>query len=240
MFDNLQSGVILINPRQDLVEFTNALSQGILHEVLTVSDLVQNINAETGKQNKTAPIERQVFYLFESTGSDGRKRQRRRKTEGSSQAGTSSVSMGSLGQDCFSLKEIAAMSYQQLNTMIFTFDKNITVKVLTDDAVGAKQTKIEQRIKEVLRALKSMHGIPEEFVPSFRFFQFKKSTSFGSSLGDGYSSSAKSADSKVLLTMNDISQKILSDNTRNESDLISLVNTTATSEMMEPLQTMLN
>ena len=74
MFDNLQSGVILINPRQDLVEFTNALSQGILHEVLTVSDLVQNINAETGKQNKTAPIERQVFYLFESTGSDGRKR----------------------------------------------------------------------------------------------------------------------------------------------------------------------
>jgi hypothetical protein len=30
-----------------------------------------------------------------------------------------------------------------------------------------------------------MQGIPDEHLPTFRFFQFRKSTSFGSALGDG-------------------------------------------------------
>ena len=122
--------------------------------------------------------------------------------------------------------------------MVFTFDKKATGKNIGNDTVE-KKSFLEKKIFEIVKKLKSMANISEEFLPTFRFFQFKKSMSFGSSIGDGTSGSIKSADGKVLLTLNDISYKILSDTTKKEADLISLVNTTATQELESPLQQLL-
>ena len=93
---------------------------------------------------------------------------------------------------------------------------------------------------DVVRQLKCMQGISEEFLPTFRFFQFKKSTSFASVVeSEAHSASQRSSDGKVLLTMNDISQKILYDSSRSESDIISLVNQQASQEMMNPVNNMI-
>ena len=150
------------------------------------------------------------------------------------------MSIGSVGQDCFSLREISRMTFQQLSTCVFTFDRKMTKnQIQLFDVKDAKTTQ-EKVITDVIRNLKCMQGISEEFLPTFRFFQFKKSTSFASVIeSEAHSASQRSSDGKVLLTMNDISQKILYDSSRSESDIISLVNQQASQEMMGPVNNMI-
>ena len=132
------------------------------------------------------------------------------------------------------------MTFQQLSTCVFTFDRKMTKnQIQLFDVKDAKTTQ-EKVITDVIRNLKCMQGISEEFLPTFRFFQFKKSTSFASVIeSEAHSASQRSSDGKVLLTMNDISQKILYDSSRSESDIISLVNQQASQEMMGPVNNMI-
>ena len=118
--------------------------------------------------------------------------------------------------------------------MVFSFDRKATKE--SDRNINRD---VAQKLKKVIRGLKSMNGIPDENLPSFKFFNFKKSTSFGASTEEAKDDSVRSADGKVLLTMNDISYKILADQGKKEQDMISLVTSAASQELEKPLQQML-
>jgi hypothetical protein len=75
-----------------------------------------------------------------------------------------------------------------------------------------------------------MRGIDEEFIPSFKFFQFKKSKIKDQLTGNP----------KIMLCFSDISQKILYDTSKAEGDLLSLINSTISHEMRNPLNSIIN
>ena len=89
---------------------------------------------------------------------------------------------------------------------------------------------METPIERMLKNLKCMRGIDAEFMPTFKFFQFKKSN-----IRDCFSD-----EEQVMLTFNDISQKILYDTTKAEGELLSLINSTISHEMRNPLNSIIN
>ena len=113
------------------------------------------------------------------------------------------------------------MNVSELNQKIFTFDKNLTGKDLTK-VIGPSV-----EILEIIKDLPSMMGINEEYLPKFKFFQFKKSMIMGNT-------------KKFMLCFIDISQKILYDTSKAEGDLLSLINSTISHEMRNPLNSIIN
>ena len=95
-------------------------------------------------------------------------------------------------------------------------------------------TKINQydndQILELFQKLKCMQGIEAQYIPKFKFFQFKKSKILDKS----------SKKIKQMLCFNDISQKILYDSSKAEGELLTLINSTISHEMRNPLNSIIN
>ena len=75
-----------------------------------------------------------------------------------------------------------------------------------------------------------MKNIDEEYVPKFKFIQIKKS----------YIKSHEGAQERVMLCFIDISQKILYDSSKAEGEFLSLINSTISHEMRNPLNSIIN
>jgi signal transduction histidine kinase len=75
-----------------------------------------------------------------------------------------------------------------------------------------------------------MKGIEDDFIPKFSFFQFKKCRVYDNS-NQNY---------KFMLCFTDISQKILYDTSKAEGELLSLINSTISHEMRNPLNSIVN
>jgi hypothetical protein len=75
-----------------------------------------------------------------------------------------------------------------------------------------------------------MKGIDEEFIPKFKFLQVKKSAI--KSFKEGYG--------ETMLCFVDISQKILYDTSKAEGEFLSLINSTISHEMRNPLNSIIN
>jgi len=75
-----------------------------------------------------------------------------------------------------------------------------------------------------------MKGVDEEYVPKFRFFQIK-SSNIKTPTNEG---------NKVMICFVDISQKILYDTSKAEGELLSLINSTISHEMRNPLNSIIN
>ena len=75
-----------------------------------------------------------------------------------------------------------------------------------------------------------MKGIDSDQIPTFKFFQFKKSFVKGQ----------RQNDEQVMLSFTDISQKILYDTSKAEGELLSLINSTISHEMRNPLNSIIN
>ena len=82
----------------------------------------------------------------------------------------------------------------------------------------------------IIKNLKCMRGIEAEYIPSFKFFQFKKSK-----IKD-----RRNDYDKIMLCFSDISQKILYDTSKAEGELLSLINSTISHEMRNPLNSIIN
>ena len=80
-----------------------------------------------------------------------------------------------------------------------------------------------------LSKLRCMQGVDARFVPKFKFFQFKKSKVYDDSQNDNF-----------MLCFNDISQKILYDSSKAEGELLTLINSTISHEMRNPLNSIIN
>ena len=75
-----------------------------------------------------------------------------------------------------------------------------------------------------------MKGIDEEFIPKFKFLQIKKSMI----------KSLEKGQEKTMLCFIDISQKILYDTSKAEGEFLSLINSTISHEMRNPLNSIIN
>jgi signal transduction histidine kinase len=86
-----------------------------------------------------------------------------------------------------------------------------------------------KNIELIVKGLPSMRGIDDEYIPKFKFIQFKKSEIKNDK-----------GQERVMLCFNDISQKILYDTTKAEGEFLSLINSTISHEMRNPLNSIIN
>ena len=116
------------------------------------------------------------------------------------------------------------MSTRDLNSKIFTFDKRLATQDLTKMVGNTKN------IDVIIKNLPSMKNIDEEYIPKFKFIQIKKS----------YIKANEKNDDRVMLCFIDISQKILYDTSKAEGEFLSLINSTISHEMRNPLNSIIN
>ena len=90
-------------------------------------------------------------------------------------------------------------------------------------------------MESVLRNLACMKDIDEEFIPTFKFFKINKSKVEAVATGHDLSSGKK-----TMICFIDISQKILYDTSKAEGELLSLINSTISHEMRNPLNSIIN
>jgi len=125
----------------------------------------------------------------------------------------------------YSLRDLSMLSAGELASKTFTFDpkvaKNKDLSQIVKDTLG---------IQDSIRELRCTKGIEDEFLPQFKFFQIKKSRI----------RSGDEEPSKIMLCFSDISQKILYDTSRSEKELLSLINSTISHEMRNPLNSIIN
>ena len=117
------------------------------------------------------------------------------------------------------------MSPSELRNKIFTFDQQLA---MSGDLTQI--TKENQVMNKLIKSVKCMWHIDEECVPTFRFFQFKKSII----------KEQEDEEEQVMLSFQDISHKILADTSKAESELLSLINSTISHEMRNPLNSIIN
>ena len=116
------------------------------------------------------------------------------------------------------------MSTRDLNSKIFTFDRRLGTQDLTKMVGNTKN------IDVIIKNLPSMKNIDEEYIPKFKFIQIKKS----------YIKANERNDDRVMLCFIDISQKILYDTSKAEGEFLSLINSTISHEMRNPLNSIIN
>ena len=81
-----------------------------------------------------------------------------------------------------------------------------------------------------------MKGIDDDFIPKFKFFKINKSVVKSSINLKGITDNVE----KKMICFIDISQKILYDTSKAEKELLTLINSTISHEMRNPLNSIIN
>ena len=227
MFDSLQEGVIVIAEKE--ITFINDLANKLLSEVSHLKNFLTNTQLDDSK-DLTHPLDKQIFYVFENS-KDGAmtKGANKKKKWTSSEASKTMSHASSIAKKVqYSLRELSKLPVFELHSKVFTFNSKLSGVYGNDITKMVEET---SNLDLIIQNLKCMYGIDSEFVPSFKFFQFKKSI-IRSSIG--------SQEDQVMLCFSDISQKILYDTTKAEGEFLSLINSTISHEMRNPLNSIIN
>lgn len=116
------------------------------------------------------------------------------------------------------------MSDKDLKGKIFTFDQSLCGKQM-DEMVG-----VEMSFAPLIKNLQSNKGIDEEDMMTFKFFKISRSKVVT------YSDEPE----KIMLAIVDISQKILYDTSKAQTEMLSLINSSISHEMRNPLNSIIN
>ena len=110
-------------------------------------------------------MDTKLFFAFEGKEQEeGSKKKKSKKKQGTSSSSKKSESSTNR-QFQYSLTEISKMGALELKTKMFTFDRKL--------AMSGDLTKINDssfNMDSLLRKLKCMRGIDEEYIPTFKFF----------------------------------------------------------------------
>ena len=110
-----------------------------------------------------------------------------------------------------------------LSTKVFSFER-LRSRDIGKGLLGSKG------IDQIIKNLPAMKGVDDEFIPKFRFFQVKIS----------HVKTNIDQEGRLMICFIDISQKILYDTSKAESELLSLINSTISHEMRNPLNSIIN
>jgi len=225
MFDSLQDGIIVFQGNN--ITFMNDLSNRITSEITGLKSFFLN-KFYDGTYDIVSQLDKKIFYVFENSKNGKIKNKKKKKRATSSETGSKHTNSSdvSIMKTEYSLREIAALPTEFMNSKIFTFDKKLTSNDLT------KMNEETKNLDAVIANLKCMRGIDEEYIPKFKFFTFKRSL-----IKDA---SGKKDQDQVMLCFSDISQKILYDTSKAEGELLSLINSTISHEMRNPLNSIIN
>ena len=80
-----------------------------------------------------------------------------------------------------------------------------------------------------------MRDIDPEFLPTFKYFQFKRSTIDIKENGTNSENLGQ-----IMLCFSDVSTKIMYDTKKAEGELLTLINSTISHEMRNPLNSIIN
>ena len=172
MFDSLQEGIIVMQNQK--IHFMNDLSTKILKHVSGALNFYGKQN-KAGNTNIDNHMDTKLFYEYVNSRQGEEKKSKKKKSKKSKKKKSSSEASSDNGGEAnnqfgYSLNDISQMDIQKLKTMMFTFDRKL--------AISGDLTKVNDdtvKLNLLLRSLKCMRGIDDEFIPTFKFFQFKKS-----------------------------------------------------------------
>ena len=120
----------------------------------------------------------------------------------------------------YSLEDIIGLSQNQISQKVFTFKKEIN---------RFMQGETYTEIQEAIYGAPNLVDISKENLPSFTYFQIKK----GINIQEG-------GEQQYLLQFIDISSKIFYDDMKAQDDFSSLINSTISHEMRNPLNSIIN
>lgn len=136
-------------------------------------------------------IDMKLFYVYNHQ--RGQKAQKdikkKKKKMKSAKESTHSKSSDQMMKVAFSVRELANLPVYMLNQMIFTFQRKMTDEDMT------KVADYNKNLDKVIKNVRCLKGIQEDYIPTFKFFQFKKS----------FVKDINSDHERVMLTFNDIS-----------------------------------
>lgn len=223
MFDGLQEGIIVVD-NMNTIGFMNELSNKVLSELANLKNFFRN-KEHSGEISKKSQLDLNLFFLFENDKSDGKnvKISKRKKIGSQSDHSKHSTDQSNVKTE-YCIRDIIHMQTRELNSKIFTFDQRLATQDLT------KMVSAGKNIDVIIKNLPSMKNIDEEYIPKFKFIQIKKS----------YIKAYDGNQDRVMLCFIDISQKILYDTSKAEGEFLSLINSTISHEMRNPLNSIIN
>ena len=168
-----------------------------------------------------------MFYLcdFNKGWNDKKSKKSKRGTSSEVSKKSSSSKSSEKIMTAFSLKDLSRLNTKELASKVFSFQEELTKQGVKPDEVDNLAFK-----DEIIANLACMRDIDKDFLPEFKFIQIKKSSI----------RTPKGQKDKDMICFMDISQKILYDTTKAESELLSLINSTISHEMRNPLNSILN
>ena len=110
MFDALQEGIIVVQGANLI--FLNDICNKMLSYITTTTNFMLQ------KDQQVNPIDQKIFFLYDNK-NDAKKVKTKEKNT------SENVSEEYNNQKEFCIREIAAMTVKELNSMIFTFDKRL-------------------------------------------------------------------------------------------------------------------
>ena len=222
MFDGLQEGIIVVD-EMSTIGFMNELANKVLSELAGLKNFFRNKEL-SGEFATKSQLDLNLFYLFENDKSEGNTKISKRKKIGSQSDHSKHSTDQSNIKTEFCIRDIIHMQTRDLSSKIFTFDQRLATQDLT------KMVSQGKNIDVIVKNLPSMKNIDEEYIPKFKFIQIKKS----------YIKAYDGKQDRVMLCFIDISQKILYDTSKAEGEFLSLINSTISHEMRNPLNSIIN
>lgn len=200
----------------------NELSNKVFSELAGVRNFLKG-KAENGEKIRFDQIDIKLFYLFQGNKEVTSARAAKRGKMSSQDESKHSTVSSKVEKTEHSIRDISLLDTKDLKSKIFTFDPKLGAEDIT------KMEGEGKNIQNIVKGLPSMRGIDEDYIPQFKFIQFKKSE-------------IKNADDqdRLMLCFTDISQKILYDTTKAEGEFLTLINSTISHEMRNPLNSIIN
>ena len=148
----------------------NDLSLKLLNEVTGLKNFMYN-RCYDGNLDVEPACDKKIFYVFENSKNAsmtaGSKKKERSKKKGTSSAASGTHSDKSVNaKKSYSLNELSQLQTKELHSKIFTFQKTLT----SDDLTKMNSDKKQLNLDTIIKNLKCMRGIDEDFIPSFKFF----------------------------------------------------------------------
>ena len=163
----------------------NELSNKVFSELASMRNFFKQ-RAHSGEKIKFDTIDVKLFFLFQSNlGNEAKAPKKKPESQSDSKYNSESSKNEKVE---YSLRDLSVMTTKELSGKIFTFDRKLATEDMT------KMSGEGKNIDKVVKGLPSMKGIDEEYIPKFKFIQFKISEMKNAN-----------GDKRTMLCFNDIS-----------------------------------
>ena len=142
----------------------NELSLKVLNHVSGVKNFLKNINKD-GEKGLYSQMDVKVFFCFEGDNEQKKKTKKKHRTKETNETNSKKSDASATKKFEYSLREIVNMNYSELKNKIFTFDHQLA---MSGDLTQIREE--NQVMNKLIKSLKCMFNIDEEYVPTFRFF----------------------------------------------------------------------